>query len=423
MIPIGIILMLIAGQIATYLVPEWSIAAGMQSNLDPNNLPQQQAGLLQPVLPAILTPLGWFETFLTPGASDDGDVSFPPFLVFQPSATSAPTATPLPVLTASPAPTATPIVTLSPSVTPTKKTPDVPTDTPSPTPKPPVTPPPVTSTLPSTNPTLVPAPPGIIDDPSLFPPYDSLDDNQYIVIDLGANGIVVTNPADVNYDMVYYEMQNWPSSQILLDQVIIGISNEADGSEFYTVFYWGDDTPDLNSNVGDVAAGSGTEDDNAVIPLTELYGSTGIVIDVDNADSHPPSGSYRYIVLIVPVTDDTDGDGLNMDAIDIVEVPISSVAGKPRVLPARDVPAAAPVENPPAAAPVENPPAAAPVENPPAAAPVENPPDAAPVENPPAAAPVENPPAAAPVENPPAAAPVENPPAAAPVENPPAATP
>ncbi|MDO9302454.1 MAG: hypothetical protein Q7T89_13795, partial [Anaerolineales bacterium] len=59
-IPIGIIFMLIAGQVAIRLVPIWSINAGMQSNLDPNNLPMQQSGPIQPILPAILTPLGWF---------------------------------------------------------------------------------------------------------------------------------------------------------------------------------------------------------------------------------------------------------------------------------------------------------------------------------------------------------------------------
>jgi hypothetical protein len=83
-IPIGIIFMLIAGQVAIRLVPVWSINAGMQSNLDPNNLPMQQSGPVQPILPAILTPLGWFDTFLTPGADTGNDVVFPPFIIFQP---------------------------------------------------------------------------------------------------------------------------------------------------------------------------------------------------------------------------------------------------------------------------------------------------------------------------------------------------
>ena len=113
-IPIGIILMLIAGQIAIRLVPIWSIDAGMQSKLDPNNLPNQQSGVVQPVLPAILTPLGWFDTFLTPGAdSGNQNIVFPPFVVFEPSATPAVTLPP-PTVATTPPPTIP--VTVSPTV-------------------------------------------------------------------------------------------------------------------------------------------------------------------------------------------------------------------------------------------------------------------------------------------------------------------
>ncbi len=71
-IPIGIILMMIAGQIAVRIVPQWSVKAGMKSQLDPQTAPKQQVGLIQPVLPEILTPIGWLDTFLTPN-SDPGN--------------------------------------------------------------------------------------------------------------------------------------------------------------------------------------------------------------------------------------------------------------------------------------------------------------------------------------------------------------
>jgi len=110
-IPIGIILMLIAGQIAIRLVPIWSVDAGMQSNLDPNNLPMQQAGPVQPVLSSILTPFGWLDTFLTPGS--DGYDIISDFIVLDPSETAT-TAVP-----------STPTVGESPTVSVTQSSPTV----------------------------------------------------------------------------------------------------------------------------------------------------------------------------------------------------------------------------------------------------------------------------------------------------------
>ena len=103
-IPIGIILMLIAGQIAIRFVPEWNVNADMQSNLDPNTLPNQKNAPVQPILPAILTPLGWLDTFLTPGAGSGDEVLFPPFVIFEPSATPEVTLPP-PTVSTQPSPT------------------------------------------------------------------------------------------------------------------------------------------------------------------------------------------------------------------------------------------------------------------------------------------------------------------------------
>ena len=146
LIPIGIIFMLIAGQFAVRLVSVWSVNGGMQSNLDPNNLPVQQNAPMQPILPAILTPLGWFETFLTPGAGAGDQNVFPPFIVFEPTATPAVTQQPPVVTTTQPPPTVP--ATVPPTVVVTQPTQGTPK-----TPKPPVegTPTPPTSTPPTSD--------------------------------------------------------------------------------------------------------------------------------------------------------------------------------------------------------------------------------------------------------------------------------
>ncbi len=55
----------------------------------------------------------------------------------------------------------------------------------------------------------------------------------------------------------------------------------------------------------------------------ELYGTapfeTGVLIDVDNAPSHPPLGDYQYVVIIAP---DRPAHGpTDVDAIELVDVP------------------------------------------------------------------------------------------------------
>ena len=82
-IPIGIILMLIAGQVAIRLAPFWSITADMRSKLDPNSAPIRQMGLVQPIGAGILTP---YDVNLTPD-SDGGVIVFPPIVIFEPNGT------------------------------------------------------------------------------------------------------------------------------------------------------------------------------------------------------------------------------------------------------------------------------------------------------------------------------------------------
>jgi hypothetical protein len=349
-IPIGVILMLIAGQVAVRLVPEWSVNAGMQSNLDPNNLPMQQSGPVQPVLPAILTPLGWLDTFLTPGAGSGDQIVFPPFIVFEPSATLVVTNPPPTVATTQPSPTV-PTATDSPTIVvppPTGTKPPVDETSTPPTSTPPTSTPP-TSTPPT------PTPPTPTSTPSTPPPLyikvsppadlgtstpDGIPGNilpgTYTIVDISGNPVFVSNAPDGNYDLIFYEA-DFGLGTIYLDNIIIGISNVTDGS-YYTVFNWGDnDLVDTNQNTNvnttvlDITypdptctGAAAPECDNRGIPGTALYTdsgiSTGILIDVDTAPSAPPEGTYSYLVIVSPLSGDLDS--VNVDSIVVDEVPI-----------------------------------------------------------------------------------------------------
>jgi len=131
-------------------------------------------------------------------------------------------------------------------------------------------------------------------------------------------------PSTPAYDLVYYEYPSGPAPQgILLDWVQIQIG---DGHNWYTIFYWGDEVADTNTNVDfnilpDPPAGwppfpppTGTEyeGDQRVILATELYNNSGVVIDLDPV---VPAGTYPYIRFTAP-TGDSDGQ-LEIDAIAI----------------------------------------------------------------------------------------------------------
>jgi len=386
-IPIGILFMLAAGQVAIRLVPEWSVNAGMQSNLDLSDLPKQQSAPLQPVLPAILTPLGWLDTFLTPGAGPSDQVLFPSFVIFEPSATPEVTLAP-PTVATQPSPTAptpTQPTVVSPPPTGTKEPPDgggeTPTPSPSPSAPPPVVLPPVVSTPTGT----------YVDQSWMHVAIDTLDanifnldDGSYFVLDLDTTPIRVNGPSDTNYDLIFYEFEN-PSGYISMDQIILGISNAPDGSVYYSIFNWSDGKADTNTNVGDVA---GAENDNQAIDVDELSGpvgyQTGILIDVDNAPSHPPVGWYRYLVIVAPETS-LPHDGADVNYVEVIDEINPTTDSKPA--PVEIVPAppvieqSQPVDEAPAAeAPSEPVEAAPPAEAP--SEPVEAvpPAEAAPVE-------------------------------------------
>ena len=334
-VPIGILLIMIVGQIAVRIVPIWSVNAGMNSNLDPDSEAARPISLIPPLLPQILTPMAWAESYLTPV----GSISFPPFIIIEPTATASPSPTPVEPTETPITPTATTVtptattptptgVTRTPSPTETESTPIATTETPTPTA---TTETPTPTGITSTPPPGTPAPPdpniGVGELPDNTDPYDDsnigvITQGTYIVIQLS----IVVGVPDGNYDLVFYEYNN--GGTIYLDHIIVGITNDPTGSSYYEVFYWGDGDPDDNSNVGDIA---GAEDDNQPIDTDELYDpdgngplpQTGILIDVDNAPSNPPSNTYQYIVVIAP-----PGSGeAQMDAIQAVEVPIPTAEG------------------------------------------------------------------------------------------------
>jgi hypothetical protein len=145
-------------------------------------------------------------------------------------------------------------------------------------------------------------------------------------------GVVVSDTPDNNYDLAYYEFIN--GQYVYMDWIIIGITNDANGGSYYEVFNWGNNTPDDNSNVGDVAVVEGGEVDDQQVDPAELYDpdgtggpapQSGILIDVDNVGSNPPPGTYNYIVIISPDGDSNPNNNNNpaqIDSIEAVEVPI-----------------------------------------------------------------------------------------------------
>jgi hypothetical protein len=381
-LPLGLVMMMCVGQLAIRMSPNWSVSGEMNSSLDPETAPKQDALIVPPISSDILTPMSWWDTFLTPGS---GEVEFPPFVTFEPTLTPSVTATPSETVSPTVSPTGSVTTTPTPPTsTPTKKptddnnTPTPPTvvvtaTTPAlctdpaatnnggplpcvyPTPALCTDPaatnnggplpcvyPPTTCTDPLANnnggplPCIYPSPTALVGTEVTPPPQievgppngsiGNITAGQYIVITLTSTPIVVNGPSDTNYDFVYYEqgqacgMPACPSGTgIQMDSVIISIS--MDDVIYYVVFNWGDGTPDNNSNVGDVTTNTGTENDNQNIDSSELHGTVpqDTGVLVDvDNATSNPPPGDYWYVAVQAPTPDAD-NGVGFDSIEIVE--------------------------------------------------------------------------------------------------------
>src|SRR5689334_23653400 len=265
-LPLGTLLMFLAGQQAVQTVSTWSVQADMVSHLDPGHVSTNGgAGLIEPLRAEIGTPAAWLSTFLTPQPNQPGQSGggLPPLVVFDPSATPSPTVSP--TVTATPTtttPTTTTTVTGTPPTATRTRTPTR-TRTNTPTASPTTSTPTASPTTPSPTPTASPT----TIDPSLTPitpppgatvgPPDgnipTIPDGSYFLLDINSNPIIVDGTGETNYDMVFYESDT--GTNIQMDQIIIGITNDTLWLtyQYYEVFNWGDGAPDANSNVDTTA--------------------------------------------------------------------------------------------------------------------------------------------------------------------------
>ncbi len=124
-------------------------------------------------------------------------------------------------------------------------------------------------------------------------------------------GTPITADGNNDADLVYYG--GISGVTILLDQVIVQIGSSSSGP-WHTVFYWGDDILNENTNIG--SSVPLPESNNKTILTTLLYGTpplqSGITIDVD---ARVPAGSYSYVRIYAPYG---PADGVEVDAIEIL---------------------------------------------------------------------------------------------------------
>jgi hypothetical protein len=322
---LGFILVLVAGQLALRFSPGWELNASMDSRIDPNStfVASRPDGFIEPVDASILTQPGWVD-FLTPSVTVITGTPFPPTtLTPSPAPTTALSATSTVTVAASPTntfvfipwtqtstrkpkptepgPTLTDIAstpTLITAPTATQTSTSTVTSTPTVTTTATITQTPITIPTDTTPPEIGTTPDGVV---YLLPSGESLT----LGINLVASG-------DGRYDLVYYERPAPGGTGIFLDWVIVEIG---DGTNWYTVFYWGNNVADTNSNMDFNLLPNPQapeEGDQRDVPTASLYNGTGIAINIDGI---APAGTYSYIRFTAP-----PGDSDNQMEIDALEV-------------------------------------------------------------------------------------------------------
>lgn len=141
------------------------------------------------------------------------------------------------------------------------------------------------------------------------PPYGNIGStSDGATTNIGSGGSVILQittqtGGDASWDLVYYELAN--GCGIAMDWVILQVG---DGTNWYTIFNWGDGVVDGNTILASLGL---PESDTRSICSVDLYGSTGVAIDLDAV---VPPGSYDYIRILAP---SGDGDGVvEVDAIE-----------------------------------------------------------------------------------------------------------
>jgi hypothetical protein len=338
---IGLLCVFVVGNLAIRFAPRWTLQADMRSRLDPDSayFTSQPGFPIQPLDSAILTPPIWIHAFLTPGQVIPTRIPITPIIptitpelthippTNRPSVTPTSTGiflfftpteatTPNPPLsktatnTAAPVPTETSAITLLPTsiitATETWTATSMPTEIAG------------SSATPTATSVYTDPPPGEI---GPIP-----DGNVYNLPAGGSLTLALDSSIHVNghngYDLVYYELPM--GSGIWLDWVTVEVG---DGSNWYTVFNWGDNIPDSNSNMDFTKLPYPVmtpfpppeEPDQRDIPSDYLYPfpGTGVAIDLDGV---VPPGTYPYIRFSCPISidgvPDTDGK-MEIDAIEV----------------------------------------------------------------------------------------------------------
>jgi hypothetical protein len=314
---VGFVCVIAAGQLALRFSPTWQLATNMESHLDPNSdyLTSRPSGFIEPVDASILTQPGWID-FLTPGESIITGTPFPTITATSssvPTTMSSETATHTTTVAASPTNTFifipwTPTSTRKPKPTKTIPTITIPAQTPTATQI-------VTRTATATSTPTTAQTPILTPTDSWPPEIGTTPDGDVYTLSGGSSltfSINLVANGDGSYDLAYYERAAPGGTGVFLDWVIIEIG---DGTNWYTVFNWGNNIADTNSNMDFNFLPNPhdpQESDQRDIPSSALYNGTGIAIDVD---AIVPPGTYPYILFTAPA-----GDSDDQTEIDAVEV-------------------------------------------------------------------------------------------------------
>ena len=319
---VGFLCVIVAGQLALRFSPNWQMQTDMDSRIDPNRtyVASMPDGFIEPVDPSILTEPGWVGDFLTPNVTVTTSTPFPEAtFTSSPAPTTISSATPTQTATLAANPTNTLIfIPWDPTATKTRKPRPTKTNAPPTTPTFDLTGTPTFTATATVTATFTPT----VTQTLVTPPTDNTPPE----IGTSPDGVIYTLPSggsltlnislvangDGSYDLVYYERPSPGGTGIFLDWVILEIG---DGTNWYTVFNWGNNIADTNSNMDfNILPNPQVpeETDQRDIPSASLYNGTGIAINVDGI---VPPGTYVYLRFTAPV-----GDADNQMEIDAVEV-------------------------------------------------------------------------------------------------------